>query len=538
MQLFPIVQLWLLASATALYLPFKRPNFVAQVPIISALFKPDDGYMTNPQFESWIDTQLNSSFEYILENIGGVLTKLDASEVAYGVVVASPLKKHPNYFYMWTRDSALTIRSLIYRLKDVHDEKTTDKLRNVVERYIEVNYHLQRLPNLSGKFDDANRAGLGEPKFMPDVTTFDENWGRPQSDGPGLRTLTIILYLHYLNKHGKTIENEFLGNNTFVYQEIIKPDLEYVMANWNVDLFDLWEEINANHFFNSLTQLRALGDGKALAEKLGDSQEFIGALLDLFDKLLSYIEDPATGYVRSNLPYIVETPRLFTEAKRLGLDAATLLAALHAHNLEYGSTENIPYDVDDSHVLNTISAMVSDMRYRYPINHDKVRFPQNIGVALGRYPEDIYDGYGTSEGNPWFISTASAAEIFFKWIYKTVAKESDIVITSFNRDFFGALDGELSEDAAGSDEFVIPYGSDRYRRILVSMFNLSDSFLDIIRTHADSVTGRMLEQFNKYHGYMQGADNLTWSYLSFYNCVRWRLRASSLIEAIPRASKL
>lgn len=495
--------------------------------------------MNNPQFELWVALQANRSFGYILENIGGASTTLDPKEVAHGVVIASPLKKSPNYFYNWIRDSALTIRSLIYHLDDsITNGYSNEFLRGIVERYIEVNYHLQRLPNKSGKFDDKTRSGLGEPKFMADGTTFDDNWGRPQSDGPGLRVLTITNYLNFLDKHSLSISSEFLGNASFVYHEIVKPDLEYVMRNWNTEAFDLWEEINASHFFNALTQLRALADGHKLASRLGESPDFLQELQKQYDDLKGYVNDPFTGFTHPSLPYVVETPALVKDRKRSGLDAATLLAALHAHNVEYGNTEDIPFDVDDSRILNTVSAMVANMKYKYPINHDKIRLRQNIGVALGRYPEDVYDGYGTSEGNPWFISTASAAEVVFKWIYKSVSRQLDIVITPFNKDFFGAFLEDLSDEELGPGEYVIPFGTNRYRQVLISMFNYSDSFMDVIHTHVDSVTGQMLEQFNKYHGYMQGADNLTWSYSSFYNCVRWRYKASYQIDSTKLLAKL
>lgn len=539
-MLIPAFFVAVVATTNALVLPFRASQALKQIPIVASLVaQDDDGYMNNPQFELWVDLQANRSFNYILENIGGISSSLDPKDVAYGVVIASPSKKSPNYFYNWIRDSALTIRSLIYHLDDnAMSDHSDEELRAVIERYIEVNYHLQRLPNRLGKFDDKTRSGLGEPKFNPDGTTFNDNWGRPQSDGPGLRVLTITNYLNYLGKYGLAISSGFLGNSTFVYCEIVKPDLEYVMANWQSLAFDLWEEIDSVHFFNALTMLRALSDGRKLAQSVGESEDFILELLAQYDMLRAFIEDPETGFSMSALPYVVETPSLVTEHKRSGLDAATLLAALHAHNLEYGSTEDIPFDVDDSRILNTISAMVSDMKYRYPINHDKIRLRQNIGVGLGRYPEDIYDGYGTTEGNPWFILTASAAEIVFKWIFKMVSGEQDIVITPFNRDFFGALLDDFTEEELGPSEFVIAFGTERYKRVLILMFNYSDSFMDVIQAHVDSVSGQMLEQFNKYHGYMQGADNLTWSYLSFYNCVRWRLKALYQIDTVRMAAKL
>ncbi|WPK27426.1 hypothetical protein PUMCH_004813 [Australozyma saopauloensis] len=500
-----------------------------QIPFLLLWFSSTDkSEKEEANFEKWLASQKNQSFHYILQNIGGILTVLDTKEVAPGVVIASPLKNHPNYFYNWIRDSALTIRSLISQLED-DPSGDSDYLKKVIEDYILVNYHLQRLPNKSGKFDDNTRSGLGEPKFMADGTTFDEHWGRPQSDGPGLRVVTITDYLDLLEKRNEVVHSDFLGNRTFIYREIVKPDLEYVLANWNIEAFDLWEEIDALHFFNSLTMMRALSEGRRLAEAEDETAEFINRLDETFKNLKSFITDPRTGFAPSTLPFIVETPKLKQQGRRGGLDAATLLAALHSHEVDGRDTNTIPFDVDDHRILNTLLYMVSDMKYRYPVNHDNIRIEQNIGVGLGRYPEDVYDGYGTSEGNPWFISTASAAEVVLRMIYKTLEKKSDLVISSNNREFFSVFMKDLFENQMPDGNIVLPYGSQRYKLLMYGLYDYSDTFLKVIMNHVDSNNGRMSEQFNKFDGYMQGAEDLTWSYLSFYNCARWRLKVYGLI---------
>lgn len=507
---------------------------LVQIPFLSLWFttkvSPEDPEKEEASYEDWLTSQKNQSFHYILQNIGGVLTVLDPNEVSPGVVIASPLKNHPNYFYNWIRDSALTIRSLIAQF----DDDVTGEyqyLQEVIENYIEVNYHLQRLPNRSGKFNDATRSGLGEPKFMPDGKTFDDHWGRPQSDGPGLRVVTITDYLDVLDRKGQSLQNKFLDSKTFIYHHIVKPDLEYVMANWHMEAFDLWEEIDALHFFNSLTMMRALREGSRLAQSIGEDEKFLEALNENFANLKSFVTDPRTGFAPSTVPYIVETPKLKQTGARSGLDAATLLAALHSHEVDGKDTDEIPFDVDDFRILNTLIYMVSDMKYRYPVNHDNIRMQQNIGVGLGRYPEDVYDGYGTSEGNPWFIATASAAEIVLRKIYKTLSQRTDLVISTENKDFYSIFMEDIFENGSKAG-IVLPFGSQRYKLLLSGMFDYSDTFLKVIMNHVDSNNGRMLEQFNKFDGYMQGAEDLTWSYSSFYNCVRWRDRVADLFKSI------
>lgn len=474
------------------------------------------------EYEKWLVTQGNTSFQGILNNIGGISEFLQGTEVSEGAVIASPSKNKPNYFYQWVRDAALTIRSLVHYLED--NNTNNQKICSIIEKYIENNYYLQRLPNNLGRFDDNTRSGLGEPKFMPDCTAFDEHWGRPQNDGPGLRISTIVSYLNLIEKYRLRLSNKFLKDERFIYDEIIKPDLFYIVKNWKKESFDIWEEVNSIHFFTSMSQLRAVIDGLKLAKKYEVDKQFVDQLYESIINLKLFIEVDAKFAIPSSL-YIIETPGLFSSGKRSGLDAAALLASIHSHDLEVDEYSDVPFDVNDYHILNTINAMASDMRFRYPINRDRIGKP-SLGVALGRYPEDIYDGVGTSEGNPWFIATASAAEVIFKTIYKLLDSQQDLCINRYNQEFFKSF---INFEADDLEEFVIPYNSIRYNNALLNLFDFGDSFLKIIKDHVDG-NGHMSEQFNKYTGYMQGAKDLTWSYSAFWNALRWRNKTLEVIS--------
>ncbi|CAR65406.1 DEHA2A12254p [Debaryomyces hansenii CBS767] len=474
------------------------------------------------EYEKWLVTQGNTSFQGILNNIGGISEFLEGTEVSEGAVIASPSKNKPNYFYQWVRDAALTIRSLVHYLED--NNTNNQKICSIIEKYIENNYYLQRLPNNSGRFDDNTRSGLGEPKFMPDCTAFDEHWGRPQNDGPGLRISTIVSYLNLIEKYRLSLSNKFLKDERFIYDEIIKPDLFYIVKNWKKESFDIWEEVNSIHFFTSMSQLRAVIDGLKLAKKYEVDKQFVDQLYESITNLKSFIEVDARFAIPSSL-YIIETPGLFSSGKRSGLDAAALLASIHSHDLEVDEYSDVPFDVNDYHILNTINAMASDMRFRYPINRDRIGKP-SLGVALGRYPEDIYDGVGSSEGNPWFIATASAAEVIFKTVYKLSDSQQDLLINKYNQEFFKSF---INFEADDLEEFVIPCNSIRYNNALLNLFDFGDSFLKIIKDHVDG-NGHMSEQFNKYTGYMQGAMDLTWSYSAFWNALRWRNKTLEVIS--------
>lgn len=474
------------------------------------------------EYEKWLVTQGNTSFQGILNNIGGISEFLEGTEVSEGAVIASPSKNKPNYFYQWVRDAALTIRSLVHYLED--NNTNNQKICSIIEKYIENNYYLQRLPNNLGRFDDNTRSGLGEPKFMPDCTAFDEHWGRPQNDGPGLRISTIVSYLNLIEKYRLSLSNKFLKDERFIYDEIIKPDLFYIVKNWKKESFDIWEEVNSIHFFTSMSQLRAVIDGLKLAKKYEVDKQFVDQLYESITNLKLFIEVDARFAIPSSL-YIIETPGLFSSGKRSGLDAAALLASIHSHDLEVDEYSDVPFDVNDYHILNTINAMASDMRFRYPINRDRIGKP-SLGVALGRYPEDIYDGVGSSEGNPWFIATASAAEVIFKTVYKLLDSQQDLLINKYNQEFFKSF---INFEADDLEEFVIPCNSIRYNNALLNLFDFGDSFLKIIKDHVDG-NGHMSEQFNKYTGYMQGAMDLTWSYSAFWNALRWRNKTLEVIS--------
>ncbi|KAG7194303.1 uncharacterized protein KQ657_004515 [Scheffersomyces spartinae] len=471
-------------------------------------------------FGSWLDQQRNISFQGILNNIGGVSSLLDPKEVYDGVVIASPSKYMPNYFYQWTRDAALTIKSLIDYLDDTRVSSDVAEVQKTVEDYISNNYILQRLDNPSGTFGDDDKSGLGEPKFHPNNTAFEENWGRPQRDGPGLRVTTICAYLELIDKY--QVPFIHLKSGKDVYTEIVKPDLVYIIKNWNRNGFDLWEEINAQHFFTSLTQLRALIDGSKLAKKYEPQDSgFIEELKNTFNDVRKYVEWEG-GFIKSNVPYVIETPSLLSLGKRSGLNIASLLASLHTHDLASKDYDNIPYDVDHNLVLSTLRLLITDMKFRYPINRKHIGV-NNVGVALGRYPEDIYDGYGTSEGNPWFISTATASELILRLIYKLETGRMNIVIDELNSDFFKQFVDYLE---AGQ---TIVYGSLDYLELIDQLIKYSDSFLQIVKDHVDN-EGHISEQFNRYHGFMQGATDLTWSYSAVWNALRWREKVFRLLN--------
>jgi len=82
------------------------------------------------------------------------------------------------------------------------------------------------------------------PKFeLPNGEVYVGGWCRPQTDGPGLRSGALLLFAELLNKNG---QSGYVNSNLVPK---IKFDLDWVMANWQSDGCDLWEEVRSNDFF-------------------------------------------------------------------------------------------------------------------------------------------------------------------------------------------------------------------------------------------------------------------------------------------------
>ena len=94
------------------------------------------------------DFQFEQSLKIILQNAS-------MPDVRPGMVVASPSKENPNYYYDWVRDTALTARAMI----DLWELTKEARLKEMISQWVESEILRQNTPSLSG---------LGEPKFNID----------------------------------------------------------------------------------------------------------------------------------------------------------------------------------------------------------------------------------------------------------------------------------------------------------------------------------------------------------------------------------
>lgn len=385
------------------------------------------------------EVQFQSSLKMVIENS----TKPD---VRPGMVVASPSRNNPDYYYDWVRDTALTYRSLI----DYYELKKDQKIKKMIFTWVDSEAYRQNQPTFTG---------LGEPKYFIDGSGYTGGWGRPQNDGPALRAISMIKFANILLKEGnQDYVLKVLYHGVLPANSVIKKDLEYTAHNWRDPSFDLWEEESGMHFYTLLAQYTALQEGSKLAQELGD-----GAASSFYKQQSALIAEMLkTEFMDSEIGIKASVRRVNGGLgyKHSNLDVAPLLALLH----------NSPYqklfNMRSTPVRKYVKSLIETFQNLYGVNK---AYPE-LGVGIGRYPEDRYDGYETSGvGNPWFLSTLALGEYYCLARQETRSLRFD----------------EMVEKQFGRALF-----------------------------HSDR-RGGLSEQFNHLTGYMQGARELTWSHNAF-----------------------
>ncbi|CRK22506.1 hypothetical protein BN1723_002929 [Verticillium longisporum] len=104
--------------------------------------------------DQWIQQELPIARAQLLCNIGP--NGCNSAGVASGLVIASPSKSDPDYFFHWTRDAGLVFKAII----DLFVENYDAGLQQNIQNFIVGQAKLQTVNNPSGSFSSG--AGLGE----------------------------------------------------------------------------------------------------------------------------------------------------------------------------------------------------------------------------------------------------------------------------------------------------------------------------------------------------------------------------------------
>ncbi|KAK3338340.1 Six-hairpin glycosidase-like protein [Neurospora tetraspora] len=264
-------------------------------------------------------------------------------------------------------------------------------------------------------------------------------------------------------------------------------------------------------FFTTQSQYRSLVSGSALASSLGNLS--CDARASQAPQILCFLNsaaffDSKKGQLLGN----INIPGF----SRSGIDANTLLGPLASFDVN-AACDSPTLQPCHPKVLSTFQVLVDTFRNAslYPIN---AGISKNKGVALGRYPEDVYYA-----GNPWYLITLGAAEL----LYDAVAqweRPGFVAVDSTSLPFFKTI---YPLARAGTTYRAWPgvlNGLSPFSTILAAVTDYADSFVSVVQRYTPE-SGSLAEQFLKTPPFSPtSADNLTWSFASFLSMTHRRNR--------------
>lgn len=334
-------------------------------------------------------------------------------------------------------------------------------------------------------------------------TIFEGPWGRPQNDGPATAAITLIEFAQgYLAAGGDItkVKQYIYDSTSFQSLAPVQRDLLFVASNWTSSSFDLWEEVNTENFYTRMVQRRALILGAKFAADMDDSAtaSTLSAAADAISASMSIFWDEG----RQVLLYEYGPVLL---SKTSYLDAAVPLGIIHG----YAGDGVLSYTNDQ--VQSTIVRFVTSFIEVYAIanhtQHDSAGL--TLGIPIGRYPEDVYNGTGTEQngGNPWYLTTAAIAQFLWATSAEYTA-DGNINVTQTSKPFFDYFAPDVGLQ-------VGTYANDttQFSSTIDSLNGWGDAFMRTVKTYTPA-DGSLSEEYNRNTGSPQGCVDLTWSYAS------------------------
>jgi glucoamylase len=446
-----------------------------------------------------------------------LLNALSPSGTKTGVVIASPSTQDPDYFYHWQRDAALTMNVVVGLYEGAPAPDLKASYDKKIQDYISFTRELQKTKNPSGDANDFF-LGYGEPKFNVDGSPFTEKWGRPQNDGPALQVLTLVRYIRASEVDGHSPALAQLYNRDAA-KSLLKSNLEFLAHHWKDTSFDIWEEIRGHHFYTQLVQRRGLLEGAEVADEAKDpiaAKKYRTQASLLQREIEKHFVEPTKADQKK---YILNTLDRDggIDYQKSQLDASVLLAAQHARGSTRASLKDPYFSATDDRILVTAIALEKTFSKIYRIN-DAAIFPaaKKMGPAIGRYPEDIYDGIATSQGNPWILLTAGMAEHLYQ-VARDLQSQGRLTITDLNFEFYrGVLpvgDLKIGEQMTVTDL--------RFAQIQQGLRDKADLYLRRVQFQA-SPDGGFSEEIQRDTGAPRGARDLTWNYAAIITALNLR----------------
>lgn len=381
-----------------------------------------------------------------------------------GMVVAAPdhnTGPGGDYYYAWMRDGALSMHALLQIATSVAEvEQKMDHWVDWVER--------------SYQQIDPNGDIMTEPKFnIPDGTPFSGGWCRPQNDGPGLRAVTLMAYAD---------KKPAIAGRAW---ELVKMQLDWVVANYTSNGCDLWEEVQSNDFFwNRFTMRKALLLGSKFAAEIGKDES----------RASSYSSTART--IESSLRDHIDDQGFVFESTNRKMDTAVIEA------FNVGDMGDGLFSPLSKEAIMTLVGLTKLYCNEYDVNQQAAKAGTS-GVLFGRYKGDSYDG-----GNPWVLLTASAATL----LYRQAAAM--------------AVGGNI-EDSSAAQELSSLLGQ---KVSAQNLLGAGDAILNRMRAFLTNGL-HMNEQIDRNSGLLTSAKDLTWNYANVLKAMQARGVASQSLVA-------
>lgn len=438
-----------------------------------------------------LNSQYGRSVELLMQN-------LLRTDIAPGAVIAATSRQHPDYFYHWVRDAGLVLETTL----DLYE---SGRINSMQKQRLQKFFLDHILFTQKAQQNSLRAGGLGEPKFYVDAQVFTGPWGRPQNDGPALRSSSLTRVLSIaIRENWPQLEElkKMLYQAQLPAQSMLKMDFEYVAKNWHEINADLWEEVYGHHFYTLMTQRKSLLLGSQVAQAFNDrnAAQYYHQQYQRISQDLNRFWDPNRGYIHATLSYAGAVKKSGGNKilNKSQLDSAIILAVLHSE------INDETFSFTDDRVISTFQKLADSFNSIYAINKNT-----SVGLAWGRYPEDTYDGYQTnSVGNPWVLATAGAAEYLYRLAMKLRQRQS-VVINQYNIDFYSRT-AQLPNLQIGR---TLVRGTADYTQMLQNLMTEADRYFARVLLHANA-DGSLSEQINRQTGFMQGAPNLSWSHAS------------------------
>jgi hypothetical protein len=502
------------------------------------------------------DTVIDEYVKVFLENL-----QFSGTEA----IVAARSRDAPNYFYDWIRDSAIAMIAVqnLYGKNNTNIEPWYNRYHNNVRR------QLTTSPNPG--FDIR-----GDVKFYPDGRVFEGPWGRNQNDGPGLRSqVRIDIALYWLSRGARDmVYNEHWVPNGAAPG--IKFELNYMKERWTEATVDAWEECNGYHFHTLMSIRKALYKGFILALQFNEVDYALDLLFtaaNINDAIPKHFNDPngtifpmincicpidrqgydsvvhITNTVNNIEGELIQSVQQWVGwwadrtgcAKNPGADNRCPTINGYLKNMkEVGYSWWIQPQAYHGYSVASLYGLMNWSQANFAIAKE-IELPLR-STPIARYPNDIYDGTGTSRGNPWILANFAAAQAFNMAGQFYLNKPSEVVVNDVFVFFPQHVEmwkyfynlslsygyckpstctawNNMISDLSKGKAIAIPRSKDNaWVALARTLFQLSDDTLNV----PFALLGypyNLSEQIQRDSGAMVGAPYLTWSYSSLLNAL-------------------